>query len=95
LCSGSGIRLVHYNDLSNNVITFSTDEMPAEYKSKCTLLFYFSQYMTEHLVPGGDIITSPTVAQDDAIFLKKWFRTSRAIVMYLSNGTLQVLLTRV
>ena len=46
--------------------------------------------MDDHLVPGGDIITRPTVTQDDAIFLKKWFRTSRAIVMYLSNGTLQV-----
>jgi len=27
-----------------------------------------------------------------AIFMKKWFRTDRAIVMYLTNGTLQVYL---
>jgi len=32
-----------------------------------------------------------TSGQRDApVFMKKWFRTDRAIVMYLSNGTLQV-----
>ena len=25
-----------------------------------------------------------------SIFMKKWFRTSKAIIMYLNNGTLQV-----
>jgi len=28
--------------------------------------------------------------RDAPVFMKKWFRTDRAIVMYLSNATLQV-----
>ena len=65
------------------------DSTPPEYERKATLLLYFAQYMDEHLIHGGDIL-KPEYVQPTAIFMKKWFRTSRAIVMYLNNGTLQV-----
>jgi len=40
---------------------------------------------TETAVAGGG-----WTAREAPVFMKKWFRTDRAIVMYLSNGTLQV-----
>lgn len=58
---------------------------------------YFAQYMDEHLIHGGDMLNhrhnQPAVENREppsGIFMKKWFRTNKAIVMYLSNGTLQV-----
>ncbi len=72
---------------------------------------YFAQYMDEHLIHGGDMLTASArggvvggggvggggvgsgvgaAVTPPAIFMKKWFRTTRAIVMYLNSGTLQV-----
>lgn len=93
------IRSLQYNDLSNRVIGLTKDDVPAELKKKVTLLVYFSQYMDEHLIYGADVDpskrqttfgrgSSPMSAA--GVFMKKWFRTDRAIVMHLSNGTLQV-----
>ncbi len=85
-------RTAQYNDLSNTVYTFSTDAAPADYQKKVTLLMYFAQYMDEHLIHGGDVHTQGdgNFIKPTGIFMKKWFRTGKAIVMYLNNGTLQV-----
>ena len=83
-------RTVQYNDLSNRVYTFTTDNTPAEYQKKSTLLLYFAQYMDEHLIHGGDMVHKEVTSVPTGIFMKKWFRTGKAIVMYLNNGTLQV-----
>jgi len=40
--------------------------------------------------PSYSNCQSPGVTASGAVFMKKWFRTDRAIVMHLSNGTLQV-----
>ena len=70
------------------------DDAPKEHKKKTTLLMYFAQYMDEHLIHGGDMLVKKDERQTlpPAIFMKKWFRTNRAIVMYLNNGTLQVMI---
>jgi len=87
-------RSLQYNDLSNRVIGLSKDDVPSDLKKKVTLLVYFSQYMDEHLIYGANLDSSSTrqttCVQSGAVFMKKWFRTDRAIVMHLSNGTLQV-----
>ncbi|KAK2179855.1 hypothetical protein NP493_469g02030 [Ridgeia piscesae] len=83
-------RTVQYNDLSNRVYTFRTESAPADYQKKATLLLYFAQYMDEHLIHGGDATRDYGSWTPTGIFMKKWFRTDRAIVMYLNNGTLQV-----
>jgi len=57
--------------------------------------------MYTHLSAGGNIglqqlgphdaTAAATLTRDaTAVFMNQWFRTDRAIVMYLSNGTLQV-----
>ena len=93
-CSAFLFRHVQYNDLSNRVFGWSMDDAPKEHKKKTTLLMYFAQYMDEHLIHGGDMLVKKDERQTlpPAIFMKKWFRTNRAIVMYLNNGTLQVMI---
>ena len=61
--------------------------------------------MDEHLIYGGDILAQrpaivcpppgTAIVGGTGIFMKKWFRTGKAIVMYLNNGTLQVRLPSV
>jgi serine/threonine protein kinase len=84
-------KTVLYNDLSNKVYSFPVDEVPRQHQKRATLLLYFAQYMDEHLIHGGDMLNHQQNRPEvTSIFMKKWFRTSKAIVMYLNNGTFQV-----
>lgn len=68
------------------------ERYPAHLEKKMKLLAYFRSYMQENLVKAGASI--PSREGDDLIrlpFLRQWFRTSRAVVMHLTNGTLQVI----
>ena len=55
------------------------------------LLNYFRNYMKEHLLKAG---ANMEVREEDQLSripaLKTWFRTSRAVVMHLTNGTIQI-----
>ena len=46
--------------------------------------------MDEHLIRGGNVVQDSELVLGNAVFMKKWFRTDRAIILQLSNGTLQV-----
>lgn len=64
---------------------------PEALNKKVTLLKYFRNYMSEHLLKAGANMT-PREADDMSRlpFLRDWFRTRSAIVLHLSNGTLQI-----
>jgi len=67
------------------------ERYPSHLEKKMKLLAYFRSYMQENLVKAGASI--PSREGDELIrlpFLRQWFRTSRAVVMHLTNGTLQV-----
>jgi polo-like kinase 1 len=67
------------------------DQYPSTLEKKMKLLAYFRSYMQENLIKAGASI--PPREGDELIrlpFLRQWFRTSRAVVMHLTNGTLQV-----
>lgn len=92
-------RLLLYND--NNQIeyidkemaeTFHTlDSFPQSLNKKVTLLQYFRSYMTEHLLKAGAEMAKKEGDQFSRLpFLRTWFRTRSAIVLHLSNGTLQI-----
>ena len=53
-------------------------------------------YMKEHLLKAG---ANMELKERDELSripaLKTWFRTSRAVVMHLTNGTLQVILKHI
>merc|ERR1719308_628306 len=67
------------------------NEFPCTVEKKVKLLNYFKNYMKEHLLKAG---ANMELKERDELSripaLKTWFRTSRAVVMHLTNGTLQI-----
>lgn len=59
--------------------------------AQITLLKYFRNYMSEHLLKAGANIT-PREGDELARlpYLRTWFRTRSAIVLHLSNGCVQI-----
>ncbi|KAK7100676.1 serine/threonine-protein kinase PLK1-like [Littorina saxatilis] len=85
-------RAIQYYDLTGKLSAYTLDCVPEELDRKTTLLQYFARYMDEHLIQGGDLECSQymEISWSSILYLKKWFRTTKAIVLYLSDGTLQV-----
>ncbi|XP_074640436.1 serine/threonine-protein kinase PLK1-like isoform X2 [Tubulanus polymorphus] len=90
---GSDGRSVQFVDVANRAAAFSTEFPPPNMIKRSKLVTYFATYMDENLIQGGEV---PEEVQEvpgitlSNTFMKKWFRTEKAIVMYLSNGILQV-----
>ncbi|XP_067912136.1 serine/threonine-protein kinase PLK1 [Heterodontus francisci] len=92
-------RLIMYNDgeslqyierdMTETYLNFRS--YPPNLSKKATLLKYFHNYMSEHLLKAGANIT-PREGDELARlpFLRIWFRTRSAIVLHLSNGTVQI-----
>ncbi|NWT12350.1 PLK1 kinase, partial [Vireo altiloquus] len=92
-------RLIMYNDGDNlqyieqnsNESYFTVRSCPSALTKKITLLKYFRNYMSEHLLKAGANIT-PREGDELARlpYLWNWFRTRSAIILHLSNGTVQI-----
>lgn len=92
-------RLILYNDgVSLQYIErdgtesyLTVNSHPSALMKKITLLKYFRNYMSEHLLKAGANIT-PREGDELARlpYLRTWFRTRSAIVLHLSNGCVQV-----
>lgn len=55
------------------------------------LLSYFKRYMMEHLVKAGANMVNPENDKLSRIpHMHTWFRTMCAVVMHLTNGTVQL-----
>ena len=81
----------------------SSGQVPASLHEKFTLLRYFAQYMDENLTEGGESgqragaklgpqrsggnSSNPNLAIPQ---IKRWIRAPKAIIMHLTNGTIQV-----
>jgi len=88
LSDGSNI---HYIDYDGNEHYYTLTQFPPEIEKKVKLLNYFMNYMKEHLLKAGANMQSRDGDELSRIpFLKTWFRTSRAVVMFLTNGTVQI-----
>ena len=84
---------IHYIDFESKEHYYSLKNYPSAIEKKVKLLNYFMNYMKEHLLKAG---ANMELKERDELSripaLKTWFRTSRAVVMHLTNGTLQVIL---
>ncbi|CAH2068947.1 unnamed protein product, partial [Iphiclides podalirius] len=82
---------VHYISRQGQEQYMTMREYPPELDKKMKLLTYFRRYMTEHLMKAG---ASVPVRESDGLsrlpHLHQWFRTTLAVIMYLTNGTLQI-----
>ncbi|XP_058496393.1 serine/threonine-protein kinase PLK1 isoform X1 [Solea solea] len=69
----------------------SVRSFPTALNKKITLLKYFRNYMSEHLLKAGANIAR---REGDELarlpYLSLWFRTKSAIVLHLTNGTVQI-----
>ncbi|XP_054851594.1 serine/threonine-protein kinase PLK1 [Eublepharis macularius] len=92
-------RLIMYNDgdslqyieQNGSESYFNMQSYPDTFNKKITLLKYFRNYMSEHLLKAGANIT-PREGDELARlpYLRTWFRTRSAIILHLSNGTVQL-----
>ena len=69
---------------------YTINEFPLTLDKKVKLLNHFRKYMKENLKAGAN--TEPL--EEDQLSrvpaLKTWFRTNKAVVMPLTNGTMQI-----
>jgi len=77
---------------SSGVEHFHTlTEYPEALEKKILLIKYFNHYMSQHLLKAGaDVVVPRGMEMARLPFLQCWFRTQSAIVLFLSNGTLQL-----
>lgn len=84
-------RQIQYTERNNAEHYYVSRRYPDWLEKKITLLRYFRSYMTEHLLKTGANI--PKREGDELArlpCLNTWFRTKSAIILHLSNGTLQI-----
>ncbi|XP_062392976.1 serine/threonine-protein kinase PLK1 [Sardina pilchardus] len=82
---------LQYIDRNSAESYLSVRSYPSPLAKKITLLKYFRNYMSEHLLKAGANITPRDGDQLTRLpFLRHWFRTKSAIVLHLSNGTVQI-----
>uniref|UniRef100_A0A915EAK1 polo kinase n=1 Tax=Ditylenchus dipsaci TaxID=166011 RepID=A0A915EAK1_9BILA len=82
---------IQYTERNGAERYYVVNHYPAALEKKVTLLRYFRSYMNEHLIKTGANI--PKREGDELArlpCLNTWFRTKSAIVLHMSNGTLQV-----
>ncbi|CAB3405310.1 unnamed protein product [Caenorhabditis bovis] len=82
-----------YIEKNNREHYFSMNNaLPTALSKKVTLLKYFRSYMNDHLLKAGEGIEAGRAGDDLARLptLRVWFRTKSAIVLHLSNGSVQI-----
>lgn len=84
-------RNVHFIDKDGQETYVTVNDYPDSLQKKMKLLTYFKRYMMEHLVKAGE---HAVVSVGDSLsripHLHTWFRTTCAVVMHLTNGTVQL-----
>lgn len=82
---------VHYIERDGTELYYTVDSVPAALEKKMKLLSYFQRYMFDHLMKAG---ADHAVQQPDSLsripYLQQWHRSATAVLMFLTNGTLQI-----
>lgn len=69
---------------------FKFDSAPIELEKKLKLLAYFRSYMIKHLLTTGAGMKNRGQEYARLPCLDSWFRTNSAIILLMSDGTLQL-----
>ncbi|ESP04695.1 hypothetical protein LOTGIDRAFT_223730 [Lottia gigantea] len=82
---------VHYIERDGREHYHTLKVFPEDLTKKVTLLKYFRNYMNEHLLKAGaNMVPRESDEMVRLPYLRTWTRTRSAIVLHLSNGTLQI-----
>lgn len=86
---------IHYIEREGEELYYDIKNYPPKLEKKMKLMNFFLKYMNEHLMKAGG---SVSVKQSDSIaripYMYQWFRTAHAVVMQLTNGTVQVCISK-
>uniref|UniRef100_A0A673BP61 polo kinase n=1 Tax=Sphaeramia orbicularis TaxID=375764 RepID=A0A673BP61_9TELE len=82
-------KTIHYYAELGQRSVFPTCEVPEHFVGQVTVLKYFSHYMEENLMDGGDL-GSMTDAHMPRLYLLQWLKSDRALMMLFNDGTFQV-----
>uniref|UniRef100_A0A8C5DXV3 Serine/threonine-protein kinase PLK n=1 Tax=Gouania willdenowi TaxID=441366 RepID=A0A8C5DXV3_GOUWI len=82
-------KTIHYYAELGQRSVFPTSEVPEHFVGQVTVLKYFSHYMEENLMDGGDLGTV-TDAHMPRLYLLQWLKSDRALMMLFNDGTFQV-----
>ncbi|KAM3938862.1 inactive serine/threonine-protein kinase PLK5 [Leptodactylus fuscus] len=83
------LQKVCYSTSSQEHITFPEWSPPCKLDIKLKILRFFSQYMKENILEGGDLRASPSRSVR-TLCLLHFLKTDQALLMLFNNGTLQV-----
>ncbi|GLV39196.1 polo [Carabus blaptoides fortunei] len=81
---------VHYIARDGVETYMTVDSYPKNLEKKMKLLSYFHRYMREHLMKAGDAVARESDQLSRIPHLHQWCRTTSAVIMQLTNGTIQV-----
>ncbi|KAH7936126.1 hypothetical protein HPB52_018527 [Rhipicephalus sanguineus] len=87
--SADRLRL-EYRDSHGSMEAHAPSSLPSSLQEKYGLLKYFAHYMEENLTEGGDVPKGSGRKKKPLVYLQRWMRTDRAVVMQLSCSMLQV-----
>uniref|UniRef100_A0A3Q3VK27 Serine/threonine-protein kinase PLK n=1 Tax=Mola mola TaxID=94237 RepID=A0A3Q3VK27_MOLML len=82
-------KTIHYYAEMGQCSVFPTCEVPEHFVGQVTVLKYFSHYMEENLMDGGDL-GSMTDAHMPRLYLLQWLKSDRALLMLFNDGTFQI-----
>lgn len=81
---------VHFVDKDGQESYMTFNDYPPVLSKKIKLLTYFKRYMSEHLVKAGAAASRESDSMSRIPHLHTWFRTMCAVVIHLTNGTVQL-----
>uniref|UniRef100_A0A3Q3MNH0 Serine/threonine-protein kinase PLK n=1 Tax=Labrus bergylta TaxID=56723 RepID=A0A3Q3MNH0_9LABR len=82
-------KTIHYYAELGQRSVFPTCEVPEHFVGQVTVLKYFSHYMEENLMDGGDL-GSTTDTHMPRLYLLQWLKSDRALMMLFNDGTFQI-----
>ncbi|XP_076217446.1 serine/threonine-protein kinase PLK2-like isoform X1 [Aptenodytes patagonicus] len=82
-------KTVHYYAELGQCSVFSATEAPEQFISQVTVLKYFSHYMEENLMDGGDLPSLTDICRP-RLYLLQWLKSDKALMMLFNDGTFQV-----
>ncbi|XP_053558746.1 serine/threonine-protein kinase PLK2 [Bombina bombina] len=80
---------VCYSTSSSEHITFPEWTPPCSLEEKMKILRFFSEYMQDRILEGGDLKAAPSWSVR-TLCLLRFLKSDQALLMLFSNGTLQV-----
>ncbi|XP_025062583.1 serine/threonine-protein kinase PLK3 [Alligator sinensis] len=82
-------RMVHYHLTGSKHVAFRATSVPPALQGQLGILRYFTSYMEQRLMRGGDL-PSLDEGRQPALLLLQWVKTDLALLMLFSNSTIQV-----